>query len=345
VSFNRVKKSTARCGARRYHVDKIVSIVCAAVFLMTFLISGTFAWSDYEQHKTNAVSGSAIYDASTPVTIYANLTITKTVQNDDESELTDEQLSREFLFTVTFSDDGSYRYAIDSGNDLILTSGDKISLSHGQTAVIKAIPAGTVFSVVEEQTDGYMIISENSRDYLHENGAICSFINIYMGSDFVDPSPTPIVSLTPTPTPAPPATPIVSVVPTPTPAHSPEPTMTAPATATPSPDTTIAPSTEQSVAPSAEALNTPPPTSPAQTPAVPADTPPVVTTPDVSVIPTETPTVTPGTPYDTSTKPSNGPPNTREDDTILIWLAMMVFSSGGFLIIITVTYFNGKRYN
>ena len=91
-----------------------------------------------------------------------------------------------FDFTVTFSDGGSYQYRITGGNasgggDLQShTSGDKITLKDGQTAVFENIPVGTTYTVTEDDylPDGYIAtMQEVSGTIAVENPAPIVFEN------------------------------------------------------------------------------------------------------------------------------------------------------------------------
>jgi len=82
------------------------------------------------------------------------LEITKTIVNEDGSELTPEQLAQGFTFLVTFSDSGTYPYAVlDAGGAVTgtgtLPSGGTITLKHGQRAIFTALPDGVTYTVTE----------------------------------------------------------------------------------------------------------------------------------------------------------------------------------------------------
>ena len=79
--------------------------------------------------------------------LYGDLIISKTVENVDGSYLLEEQKNTQFEFTVTFSEDGTYTYSIDSGDGQAISSGSKIYLTHGQTAVIKNLPVGLQYTI------------------------------------------------------------------------------------------------------------------------------------------------------------------------------------------------------
>lgn len=66
-------------------------------------------------------------------------------------------LEKEFAFTVTFSDNGTYDYKVDDAETQTLESGGKILLKHGQTAVFDRLPTGITYAVTEDDygPDGY----------------------------------------------------------------------------------------------------------------------------------------------------------------------------------------------
>ena len=119
--------------------------------------------------------GTAPYDFTTPLTenwtvVYAqwerveagegSLTISKTVNG-----TTDEQiLDQSFGFTVTFLADGAYPYFFNDETTPAgtITSGGTVALKNGQTVSINGIPAGTVYTVSEAVTDGFVTTVKNS---------------------------------------------------------------------------------------------------------------------------------------------------------------------------------------
>ncbi|MCL2748293.1 MAG: DUF5979 domain-containing protein, partial [Oscillospiraceae bacterium] len=111
--------------------------------------------------------------------LYADLDITKTIENNDGSPPTPEQLKMTFEFTVTFSDNGTYRYVISGvQGEFEITSGGKITLKHGQKATIKDIPVGVQYTVVETQPIGYYEpYGNNNHGNLPPGGATAAFIN------------------------------------------------------------------------------------------------------------------------------------------------------------------------
>ena len=111
--------------------------------------------------------------------IDGSLLISKNVANADSSNLTEEQLNTEFIFTVTFSDDGEYKYKINNGEELSLKSGETLKLKHGETAVFDSIPTGITYNVTEENKEGYITNSTNHQGSITENSINVVFTNIY----------------------------------------------------------------------------------------------------------------------------------------------------------------------
>lgn len=107
----------------------------------------------------------------------ADLIISKTVQNADGSALNDVQLDREFEFTVTFTDGGTYKYKIGNGAEQELKSGGKLKLKHNQQAVFTNLPVGIGYRVVETPVFGYDITSKNHQGNITADGAKAEFIN------------------------------------------------------------------------------------------------------------------------------------------------------------------------
>ncbi len=85
-----------------------------------------------------------------------SLFITKEIVNPDGSEVTEEQKQKNFIFRVTFSEDGEYTYRIDEGEEQSLESDDTIALKHGQKVVFEELPEGVTYRVQEVDTGGYI---------------------------------------------------------------------------------------------------------------------------------------------------------------------------------------------
>ena len=111
--------------------------------------------------------------------IPGSLIITKTVKNADNSLLTKEQLDTEFEFTVSFSDNGTYKYSVDNAPLKPLVSGEKLYLKHGQKAVFENIPVKILYTIIETPVENYVISSENHQGNIIESGQTASFINTY----------------------------------------------------------------------------------------------------------------------------------------------------------------------
>lgn len=62
------------------------------------------------------------------------------------SPLSEEQSEKEFIFTVSFSDNGAYIYQKTDGTAGELASGGTLTLSHGETALFEQIPAGVTYT-------------------------------------------------------------------------------------------------------------------------------------------------------------------------------------------------------
>jgi len=56
--------------------------------------------------------------------IDGSLLVSKNILNADGTNLTEEQLNTEFIFKITFSDNGEYKYKINNGEELTLKSGE-----------------------------------------------------------------------------------------------------------------------------------------------------------------------------------------------------------------------------
>jgi hypothetical protein len=159
-------------------IYKPLCVLMSAVFVLSAVIAGTSAWRDFSQHKTNILTGQYV-PKDGPAPELGTLTITKTVVNADESELTQAQKDTQFEFTVTFSDGGTYVYSIDGGAGQPVKSGGKIKLKHGQAAVIKNIPVGVLYTVTETPVTGYAVSSINNQGNIVKAGVTAAFTNTY----------------------------------------------------------------------------------------------------------------------------------------------------------------------
>jgi len=111
--------------------------------------------------------------------ILGSLTVTKTVKAMDNGQLTMDNLTEEFTFTVTFSDNGTYDYSINDGAKQSLKSGDTLQLKNGDSAVVQNIPVGTGYTVVESPVEGYVTESSGSSGDIIEGGVTAAFTNMY----------------------------------------------------------------------------------------------------------------------------------------------------------------------
>jgi pilin isopeptide linkage protein len=131
--------------------------------------------------------------AVTAVTAYnrrtsGSLTLEKIVENANGSELTDEQSALEFEFTVTFSDEGTYSYAVDGGEPAQLTSGGTLKLKHDQKAVFAGIPAGVFYTISETPAADYTFESTGASDNIPDPAsglppAVAAFTNTFRGGE------------------------------------------------------------------------------------------------------------------------------------------------------------------
>ncbi len=97
--------------------------------------------------------------------------------------MTPAQKEQEFTFTVTLAGvpDGDLAVEIDGApQTLTVTDGQIIlTLRHGQTARIKALPVGSRYTVEETPQDGYIIVSNGHTGHITALGAAAAFTNIY----------------------------------------------------------------------------------------------------------------------------------------------------------------------
>ena len=110
--------------------------------------------------------------------VTAPLTITKLVENNDGSPLTQEQLDTAFAFKIYFSDDKIYNYRVDGvGSQIPIASGDLFELKHGQSIVFDAIPTGVQYTVDEVDSKGYLVRSKDHQGTMLEEGRTVGFTN------------------------------------------------------------------------------------------------------------------------------------------------------------------------
>ena len=121
----------------------------------------------------------------------ADLTVTKTLKNSDDSALTTAQRDQVFTFTFTLTGDAvgiksnpsdpdvepKYAFTIDGVSQTAIKSGETFTLKHGQTAVFENLPVGAEYSIVETATAGYTASSNNHSGNIPREGAKAEFVN------------------------------------------------------------------------------------------------------------------------------------------------------------------------
>lgn len=115
----------------------------------------------------------------------ADLMLTKKVENQDGTELTDEQKEMSFEFQVVFSDGKTYPYTIDGGEEQTLPEDGKLYLKHGQSAVFKKVPVGVQYTITEAAVEEYAISSENSTGNILPEGNKAVFTNLHVPKEKV----------------------------------------------------------------------------------------------------------------------------------------------------------------
>lgn len=90
-------------------------------------------------------------------------------------------INKEFEFTVTFADDGTYMYTIGDGAEQPLKSGETLKLRHGQTAVFHNLPVGLGYNVTEHDysAEGYMAAVREMSGAIIPGGSKAGFYNVY----------------------------------------------------------------------------------------------------------------------------------------------------------------------
>jgi len=105
-----------------------------------------------------------------------------------------------FEFTVMFTgvEDGPVVLLIDGKQE----EGAEISggllafeLAGGQTAVIKGLPVGAMYTVEEKPVDGYIGVCDNNQGFIPPDGAYVNYVNYFGGGD--NPGPFEAVILPP----------------------------------------------------------------------------------------------------------------------------------------------------
>ena len=116
------------------------------------------------------------------VRLQGALSVQKLVENADNSPLTEAQQQREFVFTVTFSDGGTYTYTIDGSEPQEITSGGTLMLKHGQSAIFEQIPVGVLYTVIEQPVPGYTVAGTRHTGTITKEGCTALFTNTYAPS-------------------------------------------------------------------------------------------------------------------------------------------------------------------
>jgi len=161
------------------YTHKAIALLLAILLLATALISGTMAWREVSQHRTNELSGTHDSDTPTPPD-RGELMVTKTVVN-PSGALTPEQLAQEFQFTVTLVGIPNSPIIVNlAGVDTlkqIVNEQVTFNLRHGESAIIQNIPVGTQFTVTEAQLPGFVISSVNHQGTVPLEGITAAFTN------------------------------------------------------------------------------------------------------------------------------------------------------------------------
>lgn len=118
------------------------------------------------------------------VTVYnrklsGSLSIRKTVENADGQPLDEEQLAKDFTFSVAFSDNGKYSYRKSNGTVGELASGGALTLNHGETALFENIPAGVTYTVTEQAEPDYTTFSDGNQGTVGDGLSEAVFVNTY----------------------------------------------------------------------------------------------------------------------------------------------------------------------
>lgn len=103
-----------------------------------------------------------------------NLTVSKKVAGNTADR------QKAFQFTIVFDAAGSYSYIGTGVPDGSIQSGDTVSLAHGQSITVLALPANTAYSVKEKDytAEGYVTASTGSAGTISANvTAAAAFIN------------------------------------------------------------------------------------------------------------------------------------------------------------------------
>lgn len=142
--------------------------------VITVVEEGTEYQADYgelqrdDATKTLSVT---VTNSKKPVPSTGSLTISKTVTGNGGDT------SKDFTFTVTFSDSDTYNYT--GSKTGTIKSGDSFTLRHGQSITILGLPVGASYTVTEAETnkDGYTTSSTGSSGKILEGTMTAAFTN------------------------------------------------------------------------------------------------------------------------------------------------------------------------
>ncbi len=154
---------------------KLCAAILASIFVLSAVITGTMAWSDLRQHRTNAASG--IHSPAAPQD-FEGLIVTNTVINDDGSPLTLLQQQLAFTYRIEFDTTASYPLRIGEAVSNI-SSGGTFQLKHGEAALIENLPEGTIYTLVETDSLGYTVSSTNHHANIPAGGTVAAFTNTF----------------------------------------------------------------------------------------------------------------------------------------------------------------------
>ena len=127
---------------------------------------------------TVGLSGSSVHFTNTRK--LANLTLSKTVKGANADK------TKSFKFVVSLDATGTFEYNGDKTG--IVSDGGTVSLKSGQSIIIKDVPVGVAYSVVEEKTQGYKSEAKNGQGTVAESGNDIQFINTKVASAQKSPS-------------------------------------------------------------------------------------------------------------------------------------------------------------
>ncbi|MCL2547025.1 MAG: Cna B-type domain-containing protein [Oscillospiraceae bacterium] len=113
-----------------------------------------------------------------------DLTVTKTVENENGGNLTQEQRDQAFEFTVRFYNLPDHTVTITMNGDEVQISPDDneitFTLRHGESMVFEGIPTGVDYVVTEQPVDGFRVQSNNHQGTITDDDRmiIVDFTNI-----------------------------------------------------------------------------------------------------------------------------------------------------------------------